>query len=183
MLCHVVVKGWCKRVFGPGHAILACVCYTHGGFRIYPLGWWRYGRVSMLGAGESLAGAARDAAAGRRWPEHARGGLMTLRTQRRWTSKWCRIFGVDPALDDDARLEAALALGLSTVTLKERANDIRAGPTSKGGRALIIVGLLRSLDPAGLLSRLLRRGHTCGFWGKPTFEVRGRAPHFNATRS
>jgi len=181
--CFVVVKQWRARRCGPGHAILACECYTHGGFQIYPIGWWPLGRVSLLGDGDSLARAIRDGAAGQRWPEHALLGQATARTQRRWTSTWSKIFGVAPGLDDAARMRAALALGVDTLRLSDAAKRIRAGPTSRGGRALELLGILRSLDPAGLLLRLLRRGHEYGFWGKPIFAVRGSAPLFNLTRS
>jgi hypothetical protein len=180
--CDIVVKEWCTRKHGPGYKILACDCFAHGGFRIYPIGWWRYGRVSLFGERNSMVRAVNDGAAGRRWPEQAR-GETTLRTQRRWTSIWCRIFAVEPTLDDGARLSAALALGVNTVTLKDKANEIRAGPTSKGGRALVVMGILGSLDPAGLLQRVLRRGHDCGFWGCPVIELRGGAPLLNITRS
>jgi hypothetical protein len=180
--CDIVVKEWCTRKHGPGFKILACACYTHGGFRIYPIGWWPYGRVSLFGERNSLVRAVNDGAAGRRWPELAR-AETTLRTQRRWTSRWCRILAVEPTLDDGSRLSAALALGIDTLTLKDKANVIRAGPTSKGGRALVVMGILGSLDPAGLLQRVLRRGHDCSFWGCPIIELRGRASLPNVTRS
>jgi len=96
---------------------------------------------------------------------------------------WSRLVGVDPALSDDARLRAALMLGIDTLTLHGGANQIRAGPTSKGGRALIILSILRHLHPVGLLHRLLRRGFECREWGMPIIDVRGEAPLFNITKS
>lgn len=179
--CFVIVKEWCERKRGPGYDILACECYAHGGFRVYPIGWWPYGRVSLLGERDSLVRAVDDAAAGRRWPEES--ASATLRTQRRWTTKWCRIFAVEPDLDDGARLAAALALGVDTVALRDKANAIRAGPTSKGGRARVVTAILRGLEPTGLLLRLLRRGYVCGLWGRPIVETRGSASLLNITRS
>lgn len=96
---------------------------------------------------------------------------------------WCKIFGVEPSLSDDARIRAAWTLGLTTLTLQDGANRIRAGPTSKGGRALVIMDIHHHLHPGGLLSRLLRRGFECREWGKPIFEVRGEASPFNITKS
>lgn len=179
--CFIVIKEWCERTAGPGYCILRCVCYTHGGFRVYPTGWWPYGRASLLGDRNSLIRAVRDGAEGRRWPEATAVG--TGRTQTRWITTWCRLFAVEPELSDDARLQAALTLGVSTMMLRDKANEIRAGPTSKGGRALVVMGILHSLDPAGLLGRLLRRGHECGLWGRPIFESRGIASLSNLTRS
>ena len=183
LACHVVVKQWCQRKCGPGHALLACICYVHGGFRIYPLGWWRYSRSCLFGDGDSHLAAVRDGDAGSPWPERAGARQATRRTQRRWTALWCKLVGVEPSLDDDARMRAALTLGLDTLTLQDGANQIRAGPTSRGGRALVILSILHHLHPAGLLQRLLRRGFECRVWGKPIIEARGETPLFNITKS
>lgn len=179
--CFIVVKEWCERKAGPGHLILRCVCYAHGGFRVYPTGWWPYGRVGLLGERNSLISAVRDSTEGRRWPEETAVG--TRRTQTRWTTTWCRLFAVEPELSDDARLRAALTLGVSTLMLRDKANEIRAGPTSKGGRALVVMGILKSLDPVGLLQRLFRRGHERGLWGRPIFESGVIASLSNITKA
>jgi hypothetical protein len=182
-VCFVVVKQWCTRKCGPGHALLVCLCYAHGSFRIYPLGWRPFSRRGLAHGHDSHLAAVRAAAAGKHWPELAQHGQTTRRTQRRWTAMWSRLVGVDPSGDDSARLRAALTLGIDTVTLQDGANRIRAGPTSKGGRARVIMDILHHLHPVGLLYRALRRGFECREWGKPIFEVRGEAPHFNITKS
>lgn len=181
--CYVVIKQWCQRKCGPGHLLLACICYAHGGFRIYPLGWRRYSRSCLVGDGDCHLAAVRDGDEGPQWPEHAGTSQATRRTQRRWTALWCKLVGVEPTLDDGARMRAALTLGINTVTLQDGANRIRAGPTSRGGRALVILSVLHQLHPAGLLQRLLRRGFECRVWGRPIIEARGETPPFNITKS
>lgn len=183
LVCVVVVKEWCQRKCGPGYAMLACLCYAHGGFRVYPLGWRPYGRASLLDDGASHLAAIRGGAGTPPWSEFARGGRTTRRTQRRWTAMWCKIFGVEPTLSDSDRMRAACTLGLTTVMLQDGANRIRAGPTSKAGRARVIMDVLHHLHPVGLLHRLLRRGFECREWGKPIFEVRGETPPFHITKS
>jgi hypothetical protein len=142
LVCNVVVKEWCQRGCGPGYALLACVCYAHGGFRIYPLGWRRYSRAGLLDDNASPLAAVRDGAAGTSWPELARSGSATRRTQRRWTAIFCKLAGVESALGDDERIRAAWTLGLTTLMLQDGANRIRAGPTSKADSVWLISMML-----------------------------------------
>lgn len=66
LMCVVVVKQWRQRKCGPGHALLACMCFAHGGFQIYPLGWRRYGRVAVIDDGASEAASIIDDSPGAR---------------------------------------------------------------------------------------------------------------------
>lgn len=160
--CGIRVHGYRKRKCGPGFSLAVFICKIHSlSFTTYPPGWAPYGRRPLAGE-DSTFSAIECLANGTIWPERAVSELPTSKTQRRWYQAWISLLALGPDLLASDRHKASICLGIDTLTLEERANQIRAGPTIKD-RALVML-LVPCPGPTNITS-LFSRGFDVGYWG------------------
>ena len=160
--CWIIVHAYRERKCGPGFKLLIFMCKNHNGsFTAYPEGWTPFARRSLIGE-ESTYEAVEDLSSGTLWPVQATNNMPTRKTQIRWLTAWSIIIGVCPELSQHNRHNAALALGIQTLLLKEKADQIRAGPMVS--RALSCRSVLSSVVPNH--NTLVERGENIGYWGK-----------------
>ena len=127
--CGISAHAYRERKCGPGFKLAVFRCENHlVSFTVYPTGWMPYGRRPLIGEVSTFE-AVEQLSNGSRWPEHATGSTPTGKTQRRWVSAWSILIDTCPRLSLDDRHKAANTLGIRTLLLKEKADQIRAGPT------------------------------------------------------
>jgi hypothetical protein len=179
--CNIKKKSWRKRKTGPLGKLARFECTVHKGgiFTVYNLGMLPYKRKSLIDTKDSMAQAIIDGASGIKWPEEAKGGLSTFKTQKRHIRFWCQLIGVEPGHTEKNHLQGALIFNISTTKLRDGARRIRAGPTWKC-RALVVEGLLRNLGKISLKD-LLSQGHELNFWGSPLINERKKFPLIDFT--
>lgn len=177
--CQLFSKGWRVRKTGPYRALQRVRCKCHNrGFTVYPLGMVPYGRRSFLDE-PAMVSCLEDAAPDRKWPLLPSLELPTFKTQKRHILMWSNLIGVGDSLSAVDQQTAAKMFGIPTLTLRDGAQNIRAGPTYSG-RARIVMGILKDLGRAKLTT-LLHRGHKLKLWGEPYIDERDQIPlvHFN----
>jgi len=168
--CIIIKNGWRERKTGPLTWLALRVCRVHNGgvFTVYNIGMLPKKRRSFFDGKDQFTDAIVDGAEGKKWPEEAKGGASTFKTQKRHIQFWCELIGVEPGQSIDCRRIAALCLNVSTMRLCAAANRIRAGPTWNC-RARVVAELLGNLGKIKF-SSILSRGHALNFWGRSTID-------------
>lgn len=179
--CRVGVHHWRPRKTGPGFALAVARCHAHGcTFTVYPPGHVPYGRVPVVavdaagravrGAPEqrwqpTVFGAALDAAAGQRWPEH--GGPWHRRTQGRWLERGATLLGLSAETTPKRAELIASALSVPLLALTEAARSYRHAGRSWVARAAAVADVLRRVAVSAS-GGVLVSGQIGGLWGRPS---------------
>lgn len=183
--CRLVVDHRRERVTGPCFPLDVVRCATHPvhAFTLYPAGHFPYGRTALARCSASgpplldaetrapawddtVFQAARQAAAGVRWPPHsARVTPAVRRTQGRHLDLAGLVLGVHPDLDDGERERIATRLRVPTMTLRTAAALWSTSWTRRG--AAIVLALAAVPVDASLLDRLLSAGYEARLWARP----------------
>lgn len=174
-------------------------------FTLYPPGYWPYGRARLAPVapdgiglrtepqeearddeavvtaalardfGETVFGAALDAARGERWPRSweqppAGSGTEPQRwysTQVRRTHAVSRLLGLGAAVDSDRRAELAELLATEGLVLHEQ-SVVLARDSSLRATGRAVAAVLAALPATGcLVDRLAEAGHLAGLWPEP----------------
>jgi hypothetical protein len=162
--CRIGSHALRERKCGPGFELTIFRCKNHKvSFTVYPTGWMPYGRRPLIGEVSTFE-AVEQLSNGIRWPEHSTNSTPTGKTQRRWVTAWSILIGICPSLSLDDRHKAGNTLGVPTLLLKEKADQIRAGPTIASRAQSSTYSGFTSVVTS--LKTLLPRGTQVGYWGK-----------------
>lgn len=183
--CRLCLDHARSRKTGPCFALAVLRCRTHRiAFTVYPPGHVPYGRVALTpvapdghalitprhGANRfehTLFAAALDAADHQAWPHSAEDGHIIARfpTQMRRLVRACRLLGVEPALEAEARACLGSILGVAGQHLQDGSRRIAQQP-GYHSRGEAVVGVLDALRGAGiaLFDRLVACGTQVGLW-------------------
>ena len=183
--CRLCLNHERARTTGPCFALTVLRCRTHKiAFTVYPPGHVPYGRVALApvapdGTGlitaqsganrfeQTLFAAALDAADHQAWPQSAEDGYLIARfpTQMRRLVRACRLLGVEPALEAEAREGLGSILAVAGQHLHDGSRRIEQQP-GYHSRGKAVVGVLEALRWAGisLFDRLAACGAQVGLW-------------------
>lgn len=186
--CRVCLDHERARTTGPCFPLTVLRCRIHEiAFTVYPPGHVPYGRVALAPVApdgtvlitadggsnrfeHTLFGAALDAAEHQAWPHSAEDGYLIPRfpTQLRRLVRACRLLGVEPALEAEARQCLGSILGVAGQHLHDGAVQIQQ-QLGYHNRGKAVVGVLEAVRWTGmaLFDRLAACGAQAGLWPGP----------------
>jgi hypothetical protein len=162
----------------------------HGGFTLYPPGFYPYSRHTLAPVDiegnpltkpddkssvliGTLFEAASDADNGTKWQVGSNDGLLKPRfiTQLRHIKRAAIILGIDPDTDQYVREETAQILMLPGQLLNEASSQITYSACGFQRCGNEICKLLQYIPTGSLFDRLAEAGASAGLWKAPTFVV------------
>ncbi len=186
--CRLALDHERSRTTGPCFPLAVLRCRIHEiAFTVYPPGHVPYGRVALAPVApdghalisphrgahrfeHTLFEAALDAAEHQAWPQSAEDGYLIPRfpTQMHRLVRACRLLGVEPTLEAEARQCLGSILGVAGQHLHDGAVQIQQ-QLGYHNRGKAVVGVLEALRWTGmaLFDRLAACGAQAGLWSVP----------------